>query len=85
MILEDAASDMIGTVEAALIRYYKPVWNSCLDGFGNHDPGKGRYNQARSDWDILHPGRPWAIRCNGKGSTLSEVKRNIKNYLSDNE
>ena len=57
MILEDAAADMIGTVEAALIRNYFPLWNSTVDGFGNHDPGSGRYEQAVSDWDILHPGR----------------------------
>ena len=44
MILENAACDMIGTIEAALIRCYTPVWNSSIDGFGNHDPGKGRYN-----------------------------------------
>ena len=85
MILEEAESDLIGTVEAALIRYYKPVWNSCLDGFGNHDPGKGRYNQARSDWDILHPGRFWAERCSGKSSTLEQVKNNLKTYFLNDE
>ncbi len=31
--------------------------NKIIDGFGNHDPGKGRYNQLRSRWDKLHPGR----------------------------
>lgn len=81
MILEGAASDLIGTVEAALIRTYKPVWNSCIDGFGNHDPGKGRYNQARSDWDILHPGREWAERCIGESSALKEVKEKVKDYF----
>jgi len=32
------------------------------DGFGNHDPGSGRYNQKRSVWDQVHPGRSWATR-----------------------
>jgi len=49
MISEDSASSLISTVEAALIRYYKPIWNTQIDGFGNHDPGKGRYNQAKSE------------------------------------
>lgn len=48
--------------EALLIQTYRPVWNVLIDGFGNHDPGSGRYAQARSPWDTLHPGRPWADR-----------------------
>lgn len=65
MILEGRESDLIGTVEAALIRRYQPIWNTLIDGFGNHDPGKGRYEQAKSDWDVCHPGRPWALKCRG--------------------
>lgn len=26
--------------ESMLIEQLKPVWNVCLDGFGNHDPVK---------------------------------------------
>ena len=46
--------------ESLLITMFSPLWNQRLDGFGNHDPGKGRYNQQRSAWDEIHPGRPWA-------------------------
>lgn len=74
MILEEGANYMIGTVEAALIRHYKPIWNTKIDGFGNHDPGSGRYNQAKSEWDILHPGRPWADKCLGTSSTIDKVE-----------
>lgn len=81
MILENAACDLIGTVEATLIRYYTPVWNSSIDGFGNHDPGRGRYDQAKSEWDILHPGRQWAYKCRGKSSTLVDVETKVRNYL----
>ena len=49
--------------ESLLIAKFQPVWNQSLDGFGNHDPGKGRYNQQRSPWDVIHPGRAWAERC----------------------
>ena len=45
--------------EQALIKQYKPVWNSCLEGFGKHDQGRRRSETERSWWDTLHPGRPW--------------------------
>lgn len=81
MIFEDSSSDMIGTVEAALIKWKTPLWNSCLDGFGNHDPGKGRYEQAKSDWDVVHPGRPWATKCKGKTRKLKEIVAGIEQHL----
>ncbi len=83
MILEDAAADMIGTVEAALIREYKPVWNSCIDGFGNHDPGKGRYQQSKSEWDMLHPGRRWAEKLNASPFSLTEIKQKVSSYFEN--
>ena len=46
--------------ESLLIGRFSPIWNTIVDGFGNHDPGSGRRNQARSRWDVLHPGRNWA-------------------------
>ncbi|MBQ9470537.1 MAG: Eco29kI family restriction endonuclease [Bacteroidales bacterium] len=82
MILEDAAADMIGTAEASLIRQYKPIWNSCIDGFGNHDPGSGRYNQAKSEWDILHSGRHWADRLKGEHPNEKEINEKALAYYS---
>lgn len=81
MILEDAAVDMISTVEAALIRQYTPLWNSTIDGFGNHTPGKGRFRQAKSDWDVLHPGRAWAAKCTGEAATLSKVNEKVTKHF----
>lgn len=49
--------------ETLLLTRFMPLWNTTVDGFGNHDPGRGRYNQERSRWDVLHPGRGWASRC----------------------
>ncbi len=82
VIFEDAGSDMIGTIEAALIKLNRPLWNSSLDGFGNHDPGKGRYEQARSDWDVIHPGRPWALKCKGIPKKRDAIVEEIKNHLN---
>lgn len=50
----------IPLAEAVAIRRYRPLWNSQLQGFGIHAPGKGRSNQKRSQWDQLHPGRGFA-------------------------
>lgn len=52
----------IGLGERTAIRTHLPLWNTKIDGFGNHDPGARRATQFRSDWDTVHPGRPWATK-----------------------
>ena len=79
-ILNEEMSDLIVTVEAALIRRYAPLWNSIIDGFGNHDPGKGRRNQAVSEWDTLHPGRSWVERMTGPRADRGEVLAKVETY-----
>lgn len=83
VIFEGAGSDMIGTIEAALIKIHRPLWNSCLDGFGNHDPGSGRYQQAKSDWDVVHPGRAWAEKLTGDANPRMTLIAHIQSYLHD--
>jgi len=78
MIVAGIESDLVIPVEAELIRRYRPLWNSVIDGFGNHDPGRGRYNQAKSEWDVLHPGRPWAERLTGEAPRLEDVRAKIR-------
>jgi hypothetical protein len=74
-------SDLVVPVEASLIRHHKPLWNMVVDGFGNHDPGKGRYNQAKSEWDVLHPGRLWAERLTGVAPQLNEIVVKVRSHL----
>jgi hypothetical protein len=81
MILRDYESNLISTVEAELIRRYRPLWNTVVDGFGNHDPGSGRYNQAPSEWDILHPGRFWATRLTGTPPAMKIIIESIRRHL----
>jgi hypothetical protein len=81
VIFEHEGSDMISTIEASLIKLNRPLWNTVLDGFGNHDPGSGRYEQAKSDWDVIHTGRSWAVKCNGKPKSKSVIVKNIDNHL----
>lgn len=52
----------ITMAERFLIEHYQPIWNVCIEGFGNHDPGSGRHQGVISWWDALHPGRAWALK-----------------------
>jgi hypothetical protein len=69
--------------ENMLIERLSPVWNRVLDGFGNHDPGKGRYTGQRSAWDVIHPGRGWAEKCAPYSRTAEELLETIKAFLRD--
>ncbi len=69
--------------ESLLIEMFQPVWNKVIDGFGNHDPGKGRYRQKRSPWDTLHPGRKWAERCPANPKQAAEFARESESFLKD--
>jgi len=66
--------------ESLLIQYFRPIWNSHLDGFGNHDPGAGRHQGARPPWDTLHPGRSWANRCAPSKHTAEQLQHRIGEY-----
>lgn len=67
--------------ESLLIAKFAPVWNTLIDGFGNHDPGKGRYNGLCPRWDVLHPGRAWAAKCKSRPETASQIKNDIAEYF----
>jgi hypothetical protein len=82
MILSGIEYDLVVPVEAELIRRYKPLWNMALDGFGNHDPGNGRYYQKVSEWDCIHPGRGWVKRLKGKCPKQEKIITKISNHLS---
>ena len=68
--------------ESLLINKFSPVWNQALDGFGNHDPGKGRYGGQRPPWDVLHPGRAWATRCKDNAKSDEEILERIRRHLA---
>jgi hypothetical protein len=55
-----AVDFFVPLAEQLMIRQFRPVWNTLVDGFGNHAPGGKRTTQARPPWDELHPGRPWS-------------------------
>ena len=81
-ILEGETANMIAALEAAIIAEHTPLWNSVIDGFGNHDPGARRATGKRPQWDCLHPGRPWAMRMSGEEFPVAELKRRVVDYFA---
>ncbi len=69
--------------ESLLIAKYSPLWNKIVDGFGNHNPGKGRHLGMRPRWDVLHPGRSWADKCTPREESSSQIKKEIEDYLQN--
>ncbi len=59
--------------ERRAIQRYLPLWNTLIDGFGNHDPGNRRKDQYQSDWDLLHPGRSWAEKLGRSPKTVEQI------------
>lgn len=68
--------------ESLVIARYSPVWNSLVDGFGNHTPGKGRFAGMRPRWDVLHPGRSWAEKCRGRTESADDIARDVQTFLA---
>jgi hypothetical protein len=68
--------------ESMLITHFAPLWNTLLDGFGNHNPGKGRIKGMRPRWDTLHPGRSWAPQYEPRPESVEDIKRDIASRLS---
>ncbi len=67
--------------ESLLIAKFSPIWNTLVDGFGNHDPGAGRYNGKIPRWDVVHPGRPWAPKCKPRAESAEDIIREIETFL----
>lgn len=64
----------ITMAERFLVEHYQPCWNVCIEGFGLHDPGKGRAQALRPWWDTLHPGRRWAERLRPRSKDDAEER-----------
>ena len=68
--------------ESLLIERFSPVWNRALDGFGNHTPGGGRFSQQRSAWDVVHPGREWAMKCADNKRGREEIVASVRKFIA---
>jgi len=67
--------------ESLLIQMFAPVWSRLIDGFGNHDPGKGRHQGQMPSWDVLHPGRAWASNLQPNKKVVDELLAAVGEYL----
>jgi hypothetical protein len=73
--------------EAHLITMFKPVWNAetkiCW-GISKHGDTDGR-NNARSPWDVIHPGRKWAMLDKLEDSRPAEkILRDVATHFQEN-
>lgn len=68
--------------ENMLIETFKPVWNRAIDGFGNKDPGRRRATQFKSPWDVLHPGRKFAVKLADGGMDTQFLMQRVADYLA---
>ena len=64
-----------------LTQRFQPVWNSVATGFAQHNPGASRYGGLRSDWDEIHPGRPWRDEMN-ENRTAEAVLAEVRVHLA---
>ena len=69
--------------ESLLISAFSPLWNQLIDGFGNHDPGRGRHGQQRSSWDTVHPGRPWAAHLQPNSRSADNILDAASKFLRE--
>jgi hypothetical protein len=67
--------------ESLVIERFQPIWNTVVEGFGNHDPGAGRYQGKRPLWDELHPGRAWAARCKPPKLNRTAIRAAVSGYM----
>lgn len=77
MVLREEEADLVVPTEAELIREFSPLWNSTVSGFGIHHPGGGRYGQAPSEWDVLHPGRSFVRKLTGRAAKVRDITAEI--------
>ena len=73
----------IPLAESLLIQRFRPVWNVALDGFGIHNPGSGRSNQKRSQWDTVHPGRKWCESLPANNLSRDALVTRLRAFLSE--
>jgi hypothetical protein len=74
----------IRMVERFLIEEHRPIWNGCLGGFGQHDPGSGRSTLV-SWWDAMHPGREIALGWKGtvrRVRNQADAEQRLRTWLA---
>jgi hypothetical protein len=73
--------------ERHLIDVFKPAWNSetkiCF-GISKHGDNAQTRRNKKSPWDVLHPGRPWALDSPVRdGMTPESVAQKLSKHFSE--
>lgn len=75
--------------EAHLIGIFKPIWNKEFGicwGISKHGDSASTRKNKRSPWDVMHPGREWAMHENLEDKMSSElIVRRIAEHLERNK
>jgi Eco29kI-like restriction endonuclease len=66
--------------EILLLRFYRPLWNSTVPGFGAKVVGGRRTGGRMSKWDTLHPGREGMGTA--PGATVAQIEDEVATHLS---
>lgn len=69
--------------ESLMIGNFRPLWNVVIDGFGLHDPGARRHGGLRSEWDELHPGRPWYSKMTPRSDPDAILAKVARHFLEN--
>jgi hypothetical protein len=67
--------------EILLLRFYRPLWNATLPGFGAKVVGGQRTGGRVSRWDTLHPGRRGMGT--SPGHEITRIKTEIESHLDN--
>lgn len=71
--------------EKHLIRIFAPIWNAetkACWGMSKHGDSAGTRSNKRSPWDVVHPGRAWALDARLVDSlSTSEIRVRIEETL----
>lgn len=67
--------------EILLLRFYRPLWNSTVAGFGAKVVGGRRTGGRMSNWDTLHPGREGMGTA--PGATVAKIEEEVAAHLSE--
>jgi hypothetical protein len=74
--------------ERHLIATFRPVWNSEIHicwGISKHGDSAETRSNKRSPWDVMHPGRSWAMADSlADQATVAEITRRIADHLAAN-
>jgi hypothetical protein len=67
--------------EILLVRFYRPLWNSTVRGFGSKMVGEKRTGGRTSKWDTLHPGRGGTGT--SPGASVDRVEDEVAAHLAE--